>query len=230
MKKIFVSALLLTCSLSALGNSSYELIIDSMQDLEKHKPEILSIPEADRNTFIRYMMRKELRIKLNQGRLADGLTVREAIQNQQAFEKDRNSKMQQEKQKKETEKAEKEKAVTDFNQKFELSITGARKAKNALNQDILLVSLSLKNNSDKPIIAVQPDIQFVLGEDKQTISSMRPKKFENGIPPNGSEIFEFGFDLDDMFALKAEKNIEKLRAVFQTAEVLFADGTTEKLQ
>ncbi|MEN2939334.1 hypothetical protein DIBJMFBN_02907 [Mannheimia haemolytica] len=144
MKKIFVSALLLTCSLSALGNSSYELIIDSMQDLEKHKPEILSIPEADRNTFIRYMMRKELRIKLNQGRLADGLTVREAIQNQQAFEKDRNSKMQQEKQKKETEKAEKEKAVTDFNQKFELSITGARKAKNALNQDILLVSLSLK--------------------------------------------------------------------------------------
>ncbi|HDL4961753.1 TPA: hypothetical protein RZD82_002336, partial [Mannheimia haemolytica] len=114
MKKIFVSALLLTCSLSALGNSSYELIIDSMQDLEKHKPEILSIPEADRNTFIRYMMRKELRIKLNQGRLADGLTVREAIQNQQAFEKDRNSKMQQEKQKKETEKAEKEKAVTDF--------------------------------------------------------------------------------------------------------------------
>ncbi|TRC46219.1 hypothetical protein FEA34_00010, partial [Mannheimia haemolytica] len=76
------------------------------------------------------------------GRLADGLTVREAIQNQQAFEKDRNSKMQQEKQKKETEKAEKEKAVTDFNQKFELSITGARKAKNALNQDILLVSLS----------------------------------------------------------------------------------------
>ncbi|MEN2804498.1 hypothetical protein FNIJHAEB_02783 [Mannheimia haemolytica] len=59
---------------------------------------------------------------------------------------------------------------------------------------------------------------------------MRPKKFENGIPPNGSEIFEFGFDLDDMFALKAEKNIEKLRAVFQTAEVLFADGTTEKLQ
>lgn len=166
MKKIFVSALLLTCSLSALGNSSYELIIDSMQDLEKHKPEILSIPEADRNTFIRYMMRKELRIKLNQGRLADGLTVREAIQNQQAFEKDRNSKMQQEKQKKETEKAEKEKAVTDFNQKFELSITGARKAKNALNQDILLVSLSLKNNSDKPIIAVQPDIQFVLGEDK----------------------------------------------------------------
>lgn len=228
MKKIFVSALLLTCSLSALGNSSYELIIDSMQDLEKHKPEILSMPEADRNTFIRYMMRKELRIKLNQGKLADGLTVREAIQDQLAFEKERNSKVQQNKQKEEVEKIEKEKAATDFNQKFELSISGAKKAKNV--QDILLVSLSLKNNSDKSIIAVQPDIQFVLGEDKQTISSLRPKKFENGIPPNGSEVFEFGFDLDDMFSLKAEKNIEKLKASFKKAEILFSDGTTEKLE
>ncbi len=129
MKKIFVSALLLTCSLSALGNSSYELIIDSMQDLEKHKPEILSIPEADRNTFIRYMMRKELRIKLNQGRLADGLTVREAIQNQQAFEKDRNSKMQQEKQKKETEKAEKKKLLRILTKNLSYPLQGRERQK-----------------------------------------------------------------------------------------------------
>lgn len=188
------------------------------------------MPEADRNTFIRYMMRKELRIKLNQGRLADGLTVREAIQNQQAFEKDRNSKMQQETQKKETEKVEKEKAATDFNQKFELSISGAKKAKNVLNKDILLVSLSLKNNSDKSIIAVQPNIQFTLGEDKKTIMSIHPEKFENGIPPNEAQTFDFGFDLDDMFSLKAEKNIEKLKASFKKAEILFSDGTTEKLE
>lgn len=230
MKKIFSFALLSIFSLSAFGEEPYDLVINSMQDLEKHKQVIRSMPETDRNTFIRYIMRKEFLKNLNQGKLPDDVNIADAIKNQLAFEKERDHKLQKEKQLEDAEKAKKESLYLEFNRKFELSVVGASREKNVLNKDILVLVLNLKNNSDKSIIAVQPEIQFILGEDKQTILSIHPKKFENVIQPNDSGKFDFGFDLDNMFALKAEKNVDKLKAVFKGAEVLFSDGTTEKLK
>lgn len=228
MKKLAVLGLS-TLLLLGCNDDPRKLVLNSKDDLNKYSTELKTLSESEKAYLLRYFLRQEFGRLSGNVSQSNSLTVADIIKEQQNFEAEFQAKKAVEEQQKKLEQEQKDKAFAEFNQKYALSIKATEKAKDMLGGELLNVKLILKNNSGKVIIAVQPTIQFLLDDDKLSLSSVEPEKFEPAIQPNSEGFFDYGISLDGIFAMKAEKNPDKLKAKFIQAEILFADGSSEKI-
>lgn len=228
MKKLAVlglSALLLL----GCNDDPRKLVLNSKDDLNKYSAELKTLSESEKAYLLRYFLRQEFGRLSGNVSQSKSLTVADIIKEQQNFEAEFQAKKMAEEQQIKLEQEQKDKAFAEFTQKYPLSVKSVKKGKSEFGREYLEIELVLKNNSDKAIIAIKPMIQYSLDDDKMNLLSIRPDKFEPPLQPNTEGKMDSNFSFDDMFSMKAEKNPDKLKAKFIQAEILFADGSSEKI-
>lgn len=197
------------------------LIINSLADVDKNQSTLSQLPPEDKTILIKYLTRKEFNIRFNKEPLPDGLTVREAINAQLKLEEDIKK-----------EKQEKSRAIEVFNNTYQLSINNVEKTKDSLGRDELKFNISFKNNSKKSVKGFDQFFEYYLEgieHDKHLVKYIEVKRFEPAIGVGKVVSYEGSLRLDNKFGILAETNKEKLRVRFYETEIIFDDGTTDKL-
>lgn len=228
MKKLAVlglSALLLL----GCNDDPRKLVLNSKDDLNKYSAELKTLSESEKAYLLRYFLRQEFGRLSGNVSQSKSLTVADIIKEQQNFEAEFQAKKAVEEQQKKLEQEQKDKAFAEFTQKYPLSVKSVKKEKSEFGREYLKIELAIKNNSDKAIIAIQPMIQYSLDDDKMNLFGISPYKFEPPLESNMEGKMDSSFSFDGMFAMKAEKNPDKLKAKFIKTEILFADGSSEKV-
>lgn len=230
MRRIILATLLIAISACSKPDPKQVVI---PEDEAKWKSELeqnlQTLSEEDKTLLSQFFMRAKLggAFGVEEAKITKGMTVGEAIENQKQFVA--SQKRKQELQNSENEKE--AKANAEFQKKYELTFVGFEIAKIPGIGDGIDLKIALKNNSDKPISAVDGSILLrVDGIEQGTSLFIGSETFKPPIEPNSAGEITFLTDTDNIKMVKISQGNAVVQLQFEDVTVLHADGSTEILK